>query len=340
MGERKVLNKYFPPDFDPAKLPKGKRPKDNTMKVRMMLPMSIRCQTCGQYMYKGTKFNTTKEDVAGETYLGIQIFRFYLRCRSCAAEITMKTDPENTDYTMEHGASRNYEPWRAKAKDVNTALAEREEEEKGNAMKQLENRTKDNRMEMDIMSALDEMQSLKARHERVDTDAALAALKRSAVEDEAAGQIDLDEEDEIVLRRMLEQQSSTVRRIKDDAVAASHTAAAVHGNLPSSSSAAAERIPSASAMPSAKAASLKPNAPDTNGRALITSRPKAAAVSIKPKGPQVVVKAKRKADDGPPEAGDSKSAKTDASGQEGGMAEGGLMGLAAYGSDSGSGSGS
>lgn len=155
MGERKVLNKYFPPDFDPAKLPKGKRPKDNTMKVRMMLPMSIRCQTCGHYMYKGTKFNTTKEDVAGETYLGIQIFRqesyafipaptleqvahmsdaliehtctfrFYLRCSTCAAEITMKTDPENTDYTMEHGASRNYEPWRAKAKDVNTALAER-----------------------------------------------------------------------------------------------------------------------------------------------------------------------------------------------------------------------
>lgn len=38
----------------------------------------------------------------------------------------MKTDPENTDYTMEHGASRNYEPWRAKAKDVNTALAERQ----------------------------------------------------------------------------------------------------------------------------------------------------------------------------------------------------------------------
>ena len=100
-------------------------------------------------MYKGTKFNTTKEDVAGETYLGIQIFRytpgtaaassalapvlkalhavarFYLRCSTCAAEITMKTDPENTDYTMEHGASRNYEPWREKAKQTNAALADR-----------------------------------------------------------------------------------------------------------------------------------------------------------------------------------------------------------------------
>lgn len=53
------------------------------------------------------------------------LVRFYLRCSTCAAEITMKTDPENTDYTMEHGASRNYEPWREKAKQTNTALADR-----------------------------------------------------------------------------------------------------------------------------------------------------------------------------------------------------------------------
>ena len=83
----------------------------------------------------------------------------------------------------------------------------REEEERGNAMKQLENRTLDSKREMDIMAALDEMQSLHARHARVDTEAALAALKRSAMEDEAAGQIDLDEEDEAVLRQMIEQVS-------------------------------------------------------------------------------------------------------------------------------------
>ncbi len=47
----------------------------------------------------------------------------------------MKTDPENADYTVEKGASRNYEPWREKDRDKAEAVAQREEEERGNAMK-------------------------------------------------------------------------------------------------------------------------------------------------------------------------------------------------------------
>ena len=135
MGERKVLNKYYPPDFDPAKLPRGKRPDHNSMKVRMMLPMSVQCKTCGTFMYKGTKFNMKKEDCQNETYLGIQIFRFYFRCSACAAEITMKTDPQNADSNMEIGATRNYEPWREKEQVTALTKAQREEEERGNAMK-------------------------------------------------------------------------------------------------------------------------------------------------------------------------------------------------------------
>ena len=50
-------------------MPRGKRAVNNEKKVRMMLPMSVRCNTCGNFMYKGTKFNCRMEDVAGETYL-------------------------------------------------------------------------------------------------------------------------------------------------------------------------------------------------------------------------------------------------------------------------------
>lgn len=55
MGERKVLNKYFPPDFDPALLPKRLGPGKLVVKVRVMLPFSCQCADCGNFIYRGTK---------------------------------------------------------------------------------------------------------------------------------------------------------------------------------------------------------------------------------------------------------------------------------------------
>ena len=72
MSERKVLNKYFPPDFDPSKIPRRRLGKERQHKVRLMAPFSMQCNTCGDYIYKGKKFNARKERVDGENYLGIQ----------------------------------------------------------------------------------------------------------------------------------------------------------------------------------------------------------------------------------------------------------------------------
>jgi Saf4/Yju2 protein len=56
------------------------------------IPMLIfsRCNTCGEYIYKGKKFNSRKETVENENYLGLHIFRFYIKCPRCIAEIAFK----------------------------------------------------------------------------------------------------------------------------------------------------------------------------------------------------------------------------------------------------------
>ncbi|XP_030445837.1 uncharacterized protein LOC115668530 [Syzygium oleosum] len=213
MGERKVLNKYYPPDFDPSKLPRARRPKNQQIKVRMMLPMSIRCNTCGNYIYKGTKFNSRKEDVIGETYLGIQIFRFYFKCTKCSAELAMKTDPQNSDYIVESGATRNFEPWREQDEVLDNEKRKREAEEMGDAMKSLENRTLDSKREMDILAALDEMKSMRSRHATVSVDAMLEALQRTS----AAKEKKLEEEDEALIKSIVFHTSKDyVRRIEDE----------------------------------------------------------------------------------------------------------------------------
>ncbi|KAJ1284513.1 hypothetical protein BS78_03G209800 [Paspalum vaginatum] len=217
MGERKVLNKYYPPDFDPAKIPRRRQPKNQQIKVRMMLPMSIQCATCGTYIYKGTKFNSRKEDVVGETYLGIQIFRFYFKCTKCSAEITFKTDPQNSDYTVESGASRNFEPWREQDEAADKEKRKRDAEEMGDAMKALENRAMDSKQDMDILAALEEMRSMKSRHAGVSVDQMLEILKHSAHEKEEKAIAELDEEDEEIIKSITFRNSGFyVKRIEDD----------------------------------------------------------------------------------------------------------------------------
>lgn len=169
MSERKVLNKYFPPNFDPAKVPKRQTPKNAQHTVRLMAPFSMRCNTCGEYIYKGRKFNARKEPT-GTNYLGIRIFRFYIRCPLCAAEITYKTDPANADYECELGAKRNFEPWREEKREEEHAALRRKLEETHNPMKALENKSYDAKRELDIAEALDEIQAMNSRLEKVDVD--------------------------------------------------------------------------------------------------------------------------------------------------------------------------
>jgi hypothetical protein len=130
-------------------------------------------------------------------------------CRStlCSAEITFKTDPKNTDYSAEHGASRNFEPWRdEKAVEEEDRLAKLEEEE-NNPMKALENRTVDSKREMDILDALQDIRARNARNERVGHAVDLVArVREGEVEDEETAERQrLEDEDEKLVREVFSQ---------------------------------------------------------------------------------------------------------------------------------------
>ncbi|CAH2292280.1 coiled-coil domain-containing 94 [Pelobates cultripes] len=199
MSERKVLNKYYPPDFDPSKIPKLKLPKDRQYVVRLMAPFNMRCKTCGEYIYKGKKFNARKETVQNELYLGLPIFRFYIKCTRCLAEITFKTDPENTDYAMEHGATRNFQAEKLIEEEEKKVQKDREEEELNNPMKVLENRTKDSKMEMEVLENLQELKELNQRQANVDFESMLGRYR----ETEEQMKKRQEEEDESEMRAMI-----------------------------------------------------------------------------------------------------------------------------------------
>ena len=298
--------------------------------------------------------------------LPAQVFRFYWRCSACAAEITMKTDPKNADYSMELGATRNYEPWREKDKAVALSKAQREEEERGNAMKArhaghlmaalqllaagscrphesqaacrreyrqtaasciqrgaaasrcqarrsaplpvqaLENRTLDSRREMDIMSALDELQSLNSRHNHVTPEAALAAIRRSGGPPEADA-LALDDDDEALIRQMVQQTRSKRLDDAEPSPAALAPAAAAQPQQNGSHAADGER----------------PGAPDGNSAAN-----KPGSFGVRPGAVRIAVVQKRPAAAAVP-AQPPKQQRTGAASPEGA----GLAGLGTYGSD-------
>ena len=156
----------------------------------------------------------------------------------CSSEITFKTDPKNTDYAAEHGASRNFEPWREEgAAEEEDRLAKLEEEE-NNPMKVLENRTIDSKREMDILDALQDIRARNARNERMGNSVDLLAhVGLEEVEDaEDAERKRLEEEDEKLVRQFFSEvpvlsgtdedtspKTITVKRKADDAEPSLHS---------------------------------------------------------------------------------------------------------------------
>ncbi|KAF4673431.1 Coiled-coil domain-containing protein 94 [Perkinsus chesapeaki] len=176
MTERKVMNKYYPPDFDPSKLlpmrmvkkPRVEQKGPKCMNIRMMLPFSMCCSHCGEYLYIATKFNSRCQKLPEKSSLGLNVYRFYGKCKHCLGEFTFRTDPEHSDYVLETGGTRTYEGF----KDADFAEAEvshrKTGEENESETKAMENRIYDTAEEMRRLDELDELKAVNRRQAQRD----------------------------------------------------------------------------------------------------------------------------------------------------------------------------
>lgn len=341
---------YYPPDFDSTKLmplkhlrPKGEKP---AMNIRMMFPFTMICDSCGEYNYTGTKFTARVEDIKHEVYLGIKVYRFYARCRHCWAECTFKTDPKNSDYTMESGGKRTYEAWKDADMMEAQLKAEKERDAEQDAMKALEQKSVDVQAEMQRTEDLDAIRTMNKRlgaRDQTIEDALAFLFKRS--EEEAAQEEDSMSTDEMgELKGFMQAQDEQKRQRLEDAVGDEEDSSAA----PSSSSTSAAPLAGSAAAATAGAAAAKSSAAGAALASAVAERASekekrtgvGARLSVKRKAPEEIVggsgseantacatKAGAKGTPGPTSA----AAAADAAADDGG---GNMLGMGAYDSDS------
>jgi len=226
---------------------------------------------------------------------GVRVHRFYIRCPRCSAEITFKTDPKNADYTCEHGAERNFEPWRDDRDAVEEEQRDRAADEELNPMKALENRTLESKREIEELDALDEIRSINARHERLARETG-TALPPSLLNEEDEGAKAEEDEDEQLVRAIFHTDGGAlVRRLpsddEEDGASGSDTGS-LRGPLFGNGAAAAapvlgkrptDALLSAAAAPAAPAASLaRPAAAPAPKKAKLTASALGIVVKKKP----------------------------------------------------------
>merc|ERR1712228_179229 len=217
---------YYPPDYDPSKLLPLKHlkargeTKEKLLNIRMMFPFTMICDACGEYNYTGTKFTAKVEDIKHERYLGLKVYRFYGRCRHCWSEFTFKTDPKNSDYTMESGGKRTYEAWKDADMMESELKKEKEKEAEQDQMKALEQKSIDVQAEMQRLEDLDAIRSMNKRLGARDQtiEEALEFLSKRAEENAKEDKVYLQPKERAEMDDFLSAQEERKRKLVDDAV--------------------------------------------------------------------------------------------------------------------------
>ncbi|KAF9583350.1 hypothetical protein BGW38_009689 [Lunasporangiospora selenospora] len=139
MADRKAINKYYPPDWDPSKgsintyvgqhplRERARKLDQGILIVRFELPYNIWCDGCNSPIGKGVRYNAEKKKVG--KYYSTPILSFRMKCHLCDNWFEIQTDPKNTEYVITSGAKRKTETFDA-ADNETIELDTREEFEK------------------------------------------------------------------------------------------------------------------------------------------------------------------------------------------------------------------
>ncbi|KAI9503977.1 CWC16 protein, partial [Coemansia spiralis] len=130
MAERKAINKYYPPDWDPSKgtvnqyvgqhplRSRARKLDEGILIVRLALPFGIWCDGCNSLLAKGLRFNAEKKKA--RNYRSIPIWSFRIKCHSCSQQwIELQTNPEKFTYDVISGGRKKAEPEDATELDIN-----------------------------------------------------------------------------------------------------------------------------------------------------------------------------------------------------------------------------
>ena len=124
MGERKGVNKWYPPDYDPSKGGLNKWQGTHALRerarkihmgiiiIRFEMPYNIWCEGCGNHVGMGVRFNSEKKKVG--MYYTTPVYQFRMKCHLCNNHFEIKTDPANLDYVIVSGARRQEKRFEAK----------------------------------------------------------------------------------------------------------------------------------------------------------------------------------------------------------------------------------
>ncbi|KXS17483.1 DUF572-domain-containing protein [Gonapodya prolifera JEL478] len=172
MADRKNVNKYYPPDWDPSKgsintymgshplRERAKRLKtEGILVIRFEMPFNIWCGGCGNHIGMGVRYNAQKKKVGN--YYSTPILQFRMKCHLCDNWIEITTDPKNAEYVVTAGARRKNEEYTAEDAEVlNLVSAEEREKLATDPMYRLEHQKKDSSKVEDLKPVLERLQDI------------------------------------------------------------------------------------------------------------------------------------------------------------------------------------